>query len=104
MVYDLKEVSASGSLIPIDPAVMTFDAVSLSGVIKLISDNSLVSKRTLELSARYDIPINYKASKTFNLNILHQCTRNVATPVPFAFPTYFISDPSMMVAFAPWVS
>jgi hypothetical protein len=57
-----------------------------------------------ELSARYNIPINYKVTKTFKLNILHQCTNNVVTPVPFAFPTYFIADPTIMISMAPWRS
>ena len=40
VVYELKEVTAGGALIPIDPAVMTFNAVSLSGALKVISANS----------------------------------------------------------------
>ena len=104
VVYELKEVTGSGALIPIDPAVITFDAASLSGALKMISDNSLAGQRTYELSARYNIPINYKVTKTFKLNILHQCTRNMVTPVPFAFPTYFVADPSIMVTLTSWHS
>jgi hypothetical protein len=103
-VYDLKEVAVSGALLPIDPTVMTFNAVSLSGVVKLISDISYLGQRTYELTARYNIPINYKATKTFKLNILSQCISNVVTPVPFAFPTYYIADPSLMVTLPPWLS
>jgi len=40
VVYELKEITAGGALIPIDPTVMTFDAVSLSGAVKMLGVSS----------------------------------------------------------------
>jgi hypothetical protein len=61
VIYELKEV-VGGVKVAINPQIMVFDADTLSGTLAMHSDNSLVGVYTYELSARYDIPINYKAA------------------------------------------
>ena len=58
VIYHLKEV-VGGVKVVINPQIMAFDAAKLSGILAMQSDNSLVGVYTYELSARYDIPINY---------------------------------------------
>jgi hypothetical protein len=58
VIYELKEVVA-GVKQAINPQIMVFDAATRFGILAMQSDNSLVGVYTYELSARYDIPINY---------------------------------------------
>ena len=58
VIYELKEV-VGGMKQAINPKIMVFDAATRSGTLAMLSDNNLVGVYTYELSARYDIPINY---------------------------------------------
>lgn len=58
VIYELKEVVA-GIKQAINPQIMVFDAATRSGMLAMQSDNNLEGMYTYELSARYDIPINY---------------------------------------------
>ncbi len=98
------EEDSAGVFVPIDTTIATFEPTTLVLSILKQPDNTKIGERRYQLSAWYDIPINYKVSQNFKLTIYHQCTKNTITPFILSPSPYFVDDPTYTVSFPAWKS
>jgi hypothetical protein len=86
---------------PYDTSVVT----SFSSTLALGVQTQLTSKigiYPLTLTALYDIPIVIQASVTFNVEVIHPCTKNVVKSNPIPNLTYIIGSPKLSYTFNAW--